>query len=83
MRKSDQLFDPSRLRYFLELASKKLDTVLRLIPALELEASKERLLGALKSGLESGHLDFSDLADVAAGARGFPLYAEVEFEGRS
>jgi len=80
LRKSDQVFEPSRLRYFLEIAEGKLDAIRRLIPRLELQASKERLLGAVQSGLESGNLDFSDLVGVATEAKGFPLYTRVEFE---
>jgi hypothetical protein len=80
LRKADQVFEPSRLRYFLEVAEKRLDAVRRLVPSLELQASKERLLSAVQSGLESGNLDFSDLVGVATGAKGFPLDTGIEFE---
>jgi hypothetical protein len=80
LRKADQVFESSRLRYFLEVAEKRLDAVCRLVPGLELQASKERLLGAVQSGLESGNLDFSDLVGVAIGAKGFLLHTGIEFE---
>jgi hypothetical protein len=80
LRKTNQVFEPARLRYFLEVAEKKLDAVRRLIPGLELQDSKERLLGAVQSGLESGNLDFSDLVGAATEVKGFPLHTKIEFE---
>lgn len=80
LRKTDQIFESSRIRYFLEVAEGKLEAIRRLIPSLELQASKERLLGAVQSELESGNLEFSDLVGAASKAKGFPLYTRIEFE---
>src|SRR5579859_1703924 len=79
-RKSNRVFDPSRVRFFLEIAEGRLDAVSGLIPALELQASKESLLGAVQAAFESGDLDLAELVDAATKTEGFPLSTQIEFE---
>jgi hypothetical protein len=79
-RKTNLVFQPARLRYFLEIAESKIGAVRRLIPGLELQNARERILASVQSALESGILDFSDLVEVAGEARGFPLATRIEFE---
>jgi hypothetical protein len=80
LRKTDLVFQPARLRYFLEIAESKIDAVRRLIPGLELQAAKERLLALVRSALEAGNVVFSDLVGVATKSKGFPLTTRIEFE---
>lgn len=80
LQKSNRVFKESRLRYFLEVADGKLAAIRRLIPRLELHASKERILAAVKLGLETGELNFSELADVAGQAKGVSLHTPIQFE---
>jgi 5-methylcytosine-specific restriction endonuclease McrA len=79
-RKSDLIFQPARLRYFLEIAESKVGAVRRLIPGLELQAQKERLLASVRLALESGNINFSDLVEIASEVKAFPLTARIEFE---
>jgi hypothetical protein len=79
-RKTNRIFNQSNTRYFLEIAKGKLDVVERLISALELQVTKERILGAVKAGIESGKLEMDDITHVAYDVKGFPLSTRIDFQ---
>jgi hypothetical protein len=79
-RKKASVFSEANTRFFLEIAQVKLGTVRSLIPQLEIESSREKLLALVEAALQSGKTDLGELAEVAAKTDKFPLNATVEFE---
>ncbi len=80
LRKKASVFSQSNARFFLEIAQEKLGTVRSLIPQLEIESSREKLLALVEAALQSGNTDLGELAEVAVKTSKFPLSATVEFE---
>jgi hypothetical protein len=83
LKKRDRIFNESNARYFLEIADQKLGGVEDLIPKLELEASRDKLLALVRSALQSGNADLGDILDTASKTDKFPLGATVDFESGS
>lgn len=54
-----------------------------MIPKLELEASRDRLLALVRSALQSGSADLSDILEAASKTDKFPLNVTVHFESGS
>lgn len=82
-RKRDRIFNEVNARFFLEIADQKLRRIEDLIPKLELEASRDRLLALVRSALQSGNADLSDILDTASKTDKFPLNVTVDFESGS
>jgi hypothetical protein len=79
-RKKANVFSQPNTRFFLEVAQAKLGTIRRLIPQLEIESSRDKLLASIEAGLQSGNTDIGELIEVAVKTGKFPLNATVEFE---
>jgi hypothetical protein len=79
-RKKATVFSQANARFFLEIAHEKLGTIRGLIPQLEIESSREKLLTLVGAALQSGNTDLGELAEIAAKTSNFPLNATVEFE---
>jgi hypothetical protein len=79
-RKKASVFGQANTRFFLEMAHGKLVTIRSLIPQLEIESSREKLLALVGAALQSGNTDLGELAEIAAKTSNFPLNATVEFE---
>ena len=82
-RKRDRVFNEANARFFLEIADQKLRSIEDLMPKLELEASRDRLLALVRSALQSGNADLGDILDAASKTNRFPLNATVHFESGS
>jgi len=82
-RKTDKVFNQANARFFLELADKKQKSIKDLIPKLELEAARDKLLALVRAALQSGDADLGDIMDAAAKTDKFPLNAIVNFESGS
>lgn len=82
-RKRDRVFSESNARFFLEIAAQKLRNIEDLIPKLELEASREKLLAAVRSALQLGTADLGDILEAASRTDRFPLNVTVHFQGGS
>lgn len=82
-KKRDRVFNEANVRYFLEIADQKLRRIEDLIPKLELEASRDRLLALVRSALQSGNADLSDILETASKTDKFPLNVTVDFESGS
>ncbi len=80
-RKKASVFSQANARFFLEIAQGKLGTIRNLIPQLEIESSREKLLALVEAALQSGNTDLGELTEVAVKTSKFPLNAAVEFEG--
>jgi 5-methylcytosine-specific restriction endonuclease McrA len=52
--KSDRVFHPARVRYFLEIAAAKEPVVCRYIESLAFQDRKERLLASIRAAFETG-----------------------------
>jgi hypothetical protein len=79
-RKKATVFSQANARFFLEIAQEKLGTIRGLIPQLEIESSREKLLALVGAALQSGNTDLGELSEIAAKTSNFPLNATVEFE---
>lgn len=79
-RKKASVFNQANARFFLEIAQEKLGTIRSLIPQLEIESSREKLLALVEAALQSGNTDLAELAEVAVKTSKFPLDTAVEFE---
>ncbi len=78
-KKTNRVFSQANARYFLEIAEGKLDTIDRLVPALELQTLKEILIAAVQAATESGTIDFGDLIEEVSKVKDFPLSTQIEF----
>ena len=78
-RKTNRVFSPANVRYFLEIAEGKLEAIDRLVSGLALQSEKEHLLGAVQTAIESGNMNFGDLIDVVSEVKSFPLSTQIEF----
>ena len=79
-RKKARVFSQANARFFLEIAQGKLGTIRKLIPQLEIDSSREKLLALVGAALQSGNTDLGELAEIAVKTSNFPLNATVEFE---
>jgi hypothetical protein len=79
-RKKARIFSQANARFFLEIAQGKLGTIRSLIPQLEIESSREKLLALVEAALQSGNTDLGELVEAAVKTSKFPLNATVEFE---
>jgi hypothetical protein len=79
-RKKARVYSRANTRFFLEIAQGKLGTIRGLIPQIEIESSREKLLALVEAALQSGNTDLGELAEVAVKTSKFPLNATVEFE---
>ncbi|MGA3080027.1 MAG: HNH endonuclease signature motif containing protein [Terracidiphilus sp.] len=80
IRKKARVFSQANARFFLEIAQGKIGTVRSLIPQLEIESSREKLLALVEAALQSGNTDLGELTEAAIKTSRFPLNATVEFE---
>lgn len=64
LRKGDDLFEESTLRYFLALAAKKKDAIATRVAAIEARNNGARLLYLLSNALQAGKIEVRDISDV-------------------
>jgi hypothetical protein len=57
VRKSDLVFEPKALLYFIEIASNRAENVQKIMDDFKLEKKNGRLLSTLRVRIEKGHLD--------------------------
>ena len=79
-RKKASVFSQANTRFYMEIARAKLGTIRSLIPQLEIESSREKLLALFEAALQSGNTDLGELVEVAVKTSKFPLNTTVEFE---
>lgn len=82
-KKRDKVFNEANARFFLEIANQKLRSIEDLIPKLELEASRDKLIALVCSALQSGNTDLGEILDAASKTDKFPLNATVDFKSGS
>lgn len=77
--KSNRIFNPSRARFFLEVASSKESAVRRHIASLQLQNQKEQVLVAIQNAFETGVIKLDEVTNLNSESRFFPLTRSLEF----
>lgn len=78
-KKTNRVFAECNLRFFLEIAQGKLETIEKLIAGLKLKDTKESLLGRVQKAFVSGIMEYGDLIDAVSEVKGFPLSTKIAF----
>ncbi len=81
--KSSRVFMTGNVRFFLERAAAREDTVLACIEKMKLQAQKENLLANLASGLQAGNVQMTDVMGMLRDSASFPLTSSIKFADES
>lgn len=85
-RKSGELFQDSAIIFYLDLARRKVATVLSLVKKINKRLESDKLLTTISFALAENLIEFSDIQNVIkeydAGSEQFRLHSELEFIDR-
>jgi len=77
--KSNQILQPVRALYFLEVALGKEPAVRKHIQALALQSQKDKVLAAVAAALETGTISMDEVTELDSNCGTFPLTQCLEF----